>query len=155
MTEEDVLSALHEQVGEAKEVLAAIPATEEDAIHAPYSWTVKQVWAHCLDTERVFGYRALRFAVGDATELPGFDQDLFADQTSLIRVPLADLVDEWVALRHSHVGLFRRLDEDARMRSGLADGKRMSVRAIAFIMVGHVRHHLDILQKRLQGPEQA
>jgi hypothetical protein len=147
--EDDVLPALAGQLDEVLPVLRAIPEAAGNVRHPPYTWSIKQVVGHLSDCERVFGYRALRFARGDATPLPGFEENDYAREGDFDRVPLADLVREFEVVRQSHVWLFQNLPAAAWDRAGEANGSRVTVRAAAYILVGHVRHHLAIVRKRL------
>ena len=128
--------------------LASSLSTEQiDRVHEPYGWTIRQVFEHCCNAERVFGYRAMRFAAGDDTDLPGWDENVYADR----RFGLGNfvhLVTELGALRQANTMLFRRLVPAAWDRCGTADGQRVSVRALAWIAAGHLQHHLDIVEKR-------
>jgi hypothetical protein len=119
--------------------------------HPPYTWTIKQVVGHLTDSERVFGYRALRFARGDATPLPGFDENAYAKAIRLDHIPLGDLVAELASLRQSHVRFFEHLSDEAWQRRGIANNDPVSVRALAYILVGHERHHSLIVRKRLSS----
>jgi hypothetical protein len=144
-----VLEVLQDQRAWLQQVASAVKPEQIDQIHAPYGWTIRQVFAHCADAERVFGYRMLRFAAGDATELPGWDENLYADS----RFGLGEfphLVSELELLRQTNLLLLRRLEPACWDRSGVAEGKRLSVRALAWLTAGHLRHHLLIVQKRLQ-----
>lgn len=146
---DDVLEVLQDQRAWLQQVASAVKPEQIDQIHAPYGWTIRQVFAHCADAERVFGYRMLRFAAGDATELPGWDENLYADS----RFGLGEfphLVSELELLRQTNLLLLRRLEPACWDRSGVAEGKRLSVRALAWLTAGHLRHHLLIVQKRLQ-----
>src|SRR5262249_46525225 len=93
--EDDVLAALQAQLDDVLALLRAAPEAEGPARHPPYTWSVKEVVGHMTDTERVFGYRALRFARGDATPLPGFDENAYARAADSDRRPLAALVAEF------------------------------------------------------------
>ena len=121
----------------------------ETQLHDPYTWTIRQVIGHLIDAERVFAYRALRFAMGDATPLPGFDQDAYVAAADYSQVPLQNLAEEMFMLRQANLGMFLRFSDKGWASSGEADGKSMSVRALAYVMVGHVRHHLRIIEKRV------
>ena len=149
--EDDVLAALQTQLDDLLALLRPVPEDQGNVRHPPYTWSVKEVVGHMTDTERVFGYRALRFARGDATPLPGFDENAYARAADSDRRPLADLVSEFDALRRSHLGLFGGLPEAAWLRSGEANGNAVTVRALAYIIVGHARHHTTILRRRLSG----
>ncbi|MFM8273449.1 MAG: DinB family protein [Gemmata sp.] len=147
--EDDLLAALAAQLTDPVGFWRGIPESQGDVCHAPYTWTVKQVIGHLADGERVFGYRALRFARGDATPLPGFDENEYAKAVGYERLSVAAVVDEFETARRANLALFRNLPEAAWTRAGEANGHRMSVRALAAILVGHVRHHDAILRKRL------
>src|SRR5262249_41821953 len=97
----------------------------------------------------IYGYRTLRFARGDSTPLPGFDENAYARLAGSDHCALHDLVAEFEAVRRSHLCLFRNLPDAAWSRMGGANGSLVSVRALAYIMAGHARHHIGILRKRL------
>jgi hypothetical protein len=147
--EPDILPLLTTQLEEMLAFLRAIPESQSNILHAPYTWTAKDVVGHLTDGERVFGYRALRFARGDATPLPGFDENEYARSAEYSRLPLADVVSEYEAVRRSNILLFRNLPAAAWDRGGKASDNYLSVRALAYILVGHTRHHGAILRKRL------
>lgn len=125
--------------------------TEEQAsiVHPPYQWTIKEVVGHLSDTERVFAYRALRFARGDTTPLPGFDQDAYMLTANFNERSYQALVQELNWVRQATVELFRTLPSDAFEREGTASGFSWTVRNLGRCCVGHVRHHLEIVQRRV------
>jgi hypothetical protein len=147
--EGDILAAMESQLGETLGVLEGVTEAQGNTRHPPYTWSVKEVVGHLADTERIMGYRALRFARGDGTPLPGFDENVFVRAGDFDRTKLRDLVSQFEAIRRSHLLLFRSLSDEAWLRSGEANGNAVSVRALAYIMVGHARHHTGILRKRL------
>ena len=147
--EDDIQAVLSKQLDEFLALTRPVSEATGNMRHPPYTWSVKQVVGHLADSERVFGYRALRFARGDTTPLPGFEENDYARTAESDRVRLADLVSEFEATRRSHLWLFRNLPAEAWDRAGTANGSRVTVRALAFIMAGHVRHHGVILKKRL------
>jgi len=149
--EADVLPAMTSQLDHLLAFLRAVPEAEASVLHAPYTWTLKEVIGHVTDGERVFGYRALRFARADATPLASFDENVFARESDYNRLPFADVIGEWAAARQSNLWLFRNLPEAAWGRSGIASDNRVTVNALAYILVGHARHHAVILRKRLMG----
>ena len=118
-------------------------------VHQPYTWNVRQVLDHLTYGERIFGYRLLRIARGDATALPGFDEHFYADASEESAAPLADIADMFAALRQANILLLKNLPEVAWTRMGTMSDTVISVRALAFILAGHVRHHDAILRKRL------
>jgi hypothetical protein len=147
--EPDVLAAMTEQLSEMLAFLRSVPESAAVVCHPPYTWTFKEVVGHVTDGERVFGYRALRFGRGDPTPLAGFDETTFATAAESNRLPFADVVSEFEAARRSNLYLFRNLPQAAWTRSGEASNNPVSVRALAYIIVGHARHHTAILRKRL------
>jgi hypothetical protein len=151
--EADVLPAMAAQLDELLAFLRAVPEASASVRHAPYTWTLKEVVGHITDGERVFGYRALRFSRADTTPLPAFDEKTFAAAAEYNRLPFTDVVNEWAAARHSNLLMFRNMPEAAWTRSGLASDNRVSVRALAYIIVGHARHHAAILRKRMSAAE--
>lgn len=116
--------------------------------YAPTKWTVKEVLVHIIDDERIYAYRALRFARNDQTTLPGFDQESFARSSEANTRSLKSILMEYRAVRQATVTLFANLDDAALIRSGVADGKHVSVRALAYHIAGHELHHLNILRDR-------
>jgi hypothetical protein len=147
--ENDVLAVLDAQAPEVDAVLRRIPEAQAGILHSPYTWTIKQVVGHLIDAERVFAYRALRFGRGDAQALPGFDENAYARSGEFDRQSLKDLAAEFAAVRQSTLHLLRHLPADAWSRTGIANGNPASVRALAFIIAGHTRHHLSIVRKRI------
>ena len=150
VTEPDVLRGLKDQLDEFLDVIDSVPNGQDEVVHAPYGWTIKQVVAHLNDVERVFGYRLFRFSAGDQTQLPGFDQDLYTAETDLTGVTLEQLFDEFCYLRRANMALISRLPEQAHVRTGNADGRSISVRAIVYVLLGHTRHHLQIIARRVE-----
>ena len=147
--EDDVLAVLDAQAHEVETLLGSISESQATVQHPPYTWTIKQVVGHLIDAERIFAYRALRFARGDGQPLPGFDENAYIAPAEFERLTLKTLADEFAAVRQATLHLFRNLPEASWTRSGVASGSPMSVRAAAFTIAGHVRHHLAIVRKRL------
>ena len=143
-----LLEILEDQRQETQDLLGGI--TEGRALHryAPGKWSIKEVVGHVTDAERVFSYRALRFARGDRTPLPGFDEQVYAPAGKFDARPLPDLAAELDAVRRATIALFAGLDAEALARRGPADNKEISVRALAYIIAGHERHHVGILRER-------
>jgi hypothetical protein len=146
-----ITQLFHEQLEQVREFCSAVSEERAAVVDPPYTWTFKQVLGHMIDTERVFGYRANRVATGDQTPLPGFDENAMVAGLDYTAVDLASLVEELLYLRFSNTYLFDRLNDEQLGRIGLADGKPISARACAYVMVGHIEHHMRILRKRLAG----
>ena len=129
-----------------------IPAKTLEALgdlrYAPDKWTVNDILQHVIDNERIMSYRALRFARNDQTALPGYDEELFGRNTNATRRTVADLYDEYAAVRQSTIALFKSFDEDMLLRSGLAFNQTISVLALGFVLVGHATHHVNIIRER-------
>jgi hypothetical protein len=119
-----------------------------DTVYAPGKWTVREVFQHISDCERVFAYRALRFARNDQTALPGFDENLFAEYAGAHRRPLEAVLTELKSVRESTLHLFDSFDEDALRRTGVMFKTELPVLAVGFTLVGHQTHHLRILEER-------
>jgi hypothetical protein len=146
--ETDVVAALRDSGREIDAVLGAIPDARGGFRYGPDKWTIREVIGHMIDAERIFGYRALRLARGDATPLPGFEENDYARAAGSDARSLADLVDELRIVRESTVRLFQSFPADAWMRRGVVNGREVSVRALAYITAGHARHHLGVLRER-------
>lgn len=146
--EGDVLQILEDQRRETARLLAGLPEAKALHRYAPGKWSIKEVVGHLMDSERVFCYRALRFARADQTALPGFDEKAWVPAGSFDARSLADLAAELDAVRRATIALFRGLDAPALARHGTANNKEISVRALAYIIAGHERHHVGILRER-------
>lgn len=134
---------------QASEVLALLGGVGEDrSLHryAPDKWSIRQVVNHMSDTERVFAFRALWFARGLGNELPGMDQDVAAAAAAADTQAWPHLLAEFESVRRSTVHLLMGLPDEAWDRRGIASGNAITVRALAFVMAGHVAHHLKILR---------
>jgi len=125
-----------------------IPMDKHDYRYAEGKWTIKDIIQHLIDTERIFAYRALRFSRNDVTELPGYDQDLFVDTAFANQRHMKDLLTEFSTVRHSTMQLFASLNTEQLLRSGIASGYNVSVRALGFMIVGHQYHHVKVFQER-------
>ena len=144
----DVLATLTRQMAETQALLRGLPASVSTYRYAPGKWSVNEVVGHLIDSERIFGARALRFARADATPLPGFEQDDYVRNSSFDTYPLAELAAELASVRESSVFLFKHLSEDAWMRRGSANNAEVTVRALAYIIAGHELHHREIIRTR-------
>ena len=144
----ELIEQMEAQVEEVSRLLRGLSEDAAMARYEPGKWSVKEVAGHLADAERVMSYRALRVARGDQTPLAGFDENAFVAGADFDARPLASLVAEWEAVRRSTLALFRNLPPETHARTGNANGKPVSVRALGFIIVGHVAHHLEILRTR-------
>lgn len=134
-----------------EQVRRLVSSLSEDHLlfrYAAGKWSIKEILVHVVDDERIYAYRALRFARGDRTELPGFEQDDYARTSGADERPLASIFAEYEAVRQGTVAMFDGLPAEAFERSGIADGKVMSVRAAAYHIAGHELHHLNLIRER-------
>ncbi len=143
-----VLTHLAENLVIVRRLITSLPEETLLRRYAPAKWTIKEIVVHIIDDERIYAYRALRFARNDTTELPGFDQDSFARNANANDRPLESIFREYEAVRHSTISLFDGFDDNALLRAGTADGRIMSVRAAAYHIAGHELHHLNIIKTR-------
>ena len=146
--EDDVLAALAPQVELIDALPARVGAAKETFAYAPGKWSVREVLGHINDAERVFAYRALTFSRFNSISLPAFDEETWTPHGHFAGVPLRELADEFVALRRANLQMLRRLEEPQWQAGGQGDNKPITVRALAYVMAGHVRHHLGILRDR-------
>ena len=154
--EGDILEALDKQLDETLAFLRAIPESQGSFRYAPDKWSIKELVGHVIDTERIFAYRALRFARKDETPLPGYEQDDYIRNASFDDYPLGELASEFEHVRRATLFLFKHLNDESWQRRGLANEAEVSVRALAYIIAGHELHHREILRNRyLQSKQTA
>jgi len=144
----DIVSALEAQRLQMAQMLAGCSERDGNFRYAQDKWSVKEVLGHLSDSERIFTYRALRIARGDATPLPGFEQDDYVRAAGCGRRLLHDLAGEFAAVRVATVALFRSFDYAAWSRRGISNRNEITVRALAFITAGHELHHRRVLDER-------
>jgi hypothetical protein len=148
VTEGDIMQVLRSELDDLDVLLGRVPAEKETYAYAEGKWTIREIVGHLIDGERVFGYRALCIARGEKQNLPGFDQNDYMLTAPYNAIELEDLLSEMRLVRLSNIAMFRSLDEEGWNRAGMANGNEVTVRAIAFIMGGHVRHHMNVLKER-------
>lgn len=149
-TDDDVLGALERQASTFVRIASGVPADREGHRYAPGKWSIRQVFGHLVDAERVFGHRAFCISRGETVAMPGFDEDLYVERAPYDRVPLSELAEELAALRGTTLTVFRRVGHTpgAWTATGNANGVDVSLRALAYVLVGHADHHLDVLEER-------
>jgi len=146
---DDAVGALATQLKEIAELLESLAEeTIRARRYAPGKWTVKEVIGHLLDDERIFAYRALCVARGDARPLPGFEENEYVAATNFEARPLASLITEYRVVRAATLALFESLAAEEWLRRGNVNGYEASVRGLAFHMAGHELHHLRTLRER-------
>ena len=150
VTEEDIPPVLRSQIDALELLFDRTKPEQETYRYAEGKWSIREVAGHLIDGERMFGYRALCVARGDTQNLPGFDENEYMISAPFDRIELEDLLSEFRLVRLSNIAMLRNLDETGWTRMGMANGAPVSVRALAYIMVGHVRHHMGVLRDRYQ-----
>lgn len=145
---DDILAALDSQRRQMMLLLSSRDDAEGDFRYAPDKWSAKEVLGHVCDAERIFAYRALRIGRGDRTPLAGFEQDDYVRNGPFPQLPLAEIIDDYIAIRRATLTLFRNLNESDWMRRGIASNHEVSVRALAYMIAGHELHHRRILEEK-------
>lgn len=148
----DILAVLSRQLEETLSLLRGIPESEAGHRYGPGKWSIREVVGHMIDCERIFAYRALRFARGDQTPLSGFEENDYVRNATFDEVPLGSLAAELESVRGATLFLFQHLDGEAWKRAGVANGSPVSVRALVYIIAGHELHHRGILRDRYLRP---
>jgi hypothetical protein len=143
-----LLEMLDAQDTGLRSLIGDLPEERGSNTYAQGKWTIKELLSHVIDGERIFAYRLLRISRADPTPLEGFEQDGYIENSNANARTFADLLDEFSLQRRSNILLLRNLTEEGWMRRGIANNVAVSVRALAFIMAGHVRHHQNILTER-------
>lgn len=143
-----VLENLQKNFEATRAFLLSLPEDKLLYRYAPNKWTIKEIVLHLTDDERIYVYRALRFARNDATELPGFDQDEYTRYSAANQRPLDDLLGELATVRAATISFYNGIAEEALVRTGVASGHVMSVRAIAYHLAGHELRHMNIVRER-------
>ena len=146
--ENDLMAGLKSSTKGLFDLLKSIPAEKHDYRYADGKWTVKEVVQHMIDGERVFTYRALRFARKDDTPLPGFDENLFAQTAKADKRSWNDLVEEFAALRKASEAMFASFDNEQLEAEGVASEHSTYVLGIGYIVAGHVNHHCQVIKER-------
>ncbi|MEM9143900.1 MAG: DinB family protein [Bacteroidota bacterium] len=146
--EVDLMGMLERQLQNFPKFIEAVPDDKWHYAYAPGKWTVGQVFLHIIDAERVFQYRALRFSRGDSTELPGFDQDLYAMGYRTENMTKECILGQYRAVRNTTISLFGNLDRDTFALGGIAGGIPWNVGVLGFAICGHQKHHRNGIRDR-------
>jgi hypothetical protein len=148
VTDEDVVSLLEKQSQDAPVFFGKISSEKSLYRYAPDKWSIREVVGHLSDAERVFAHRALWFARGHEASLPSFEQNIAVSNAKSDQIEWAEHIEEFRRVHLSSVSLFRNMPADAWMRRGAASGNSFTVRALVFIIAGHLTHHMSILRDR-------
>lgn len=148
ITSDEIGTVFESQLGETLQFLQGISEEESLKSYAPGKWTIRELLNHVNDCERLFLGRAFWFGRGFQDALPGFEQDLAVQHSGANQTPWAELVEEFRTVRLSTISFFKNLPDEAWSRSGIASDSPMSVRAMAYIIAGHVAHHTQVLREK-------
>lgn len=146
--ENELISALVNNKNEVLQLISTIPSEKQNYAYADGKWTIKQLLNHIIDSERIFCYRALRFARGDAQLLRSYDEDLYAANAQLSNTTLEILQEEFKAVRDSSILLFKQLTEKELKLNGQMESGKTTVLSLGFVICGHTKHHMRVLQER-------
>ena len=148
VTGDDLIETLDHQLSDSLAMLCRISEAKSLHRYAPGKWTIKELLGHLIDSERIFSYRALRFARNDHTPLSGFDQDPYVTAANFDSRPWSELVAEFEHVRRSTILLFRGLTPESEARFGVANNAPITVRALGYVIAGHELHHMGILREK-------
>ena len=144
----DIIGLLETQLDDTLRLLGGLSEDEAGFRYAPDKWSIKQVVGHLIEAERIFVYRALAFSRNESKPLPGYEQNDYVDAANFDEQSWSGLLDEWRAVRKATVCFFRGLNTAMMVRTGIASDASFTVRALAYIIAGHERHHVTILRAR-------
>ena len=146
--EDAVLPVLEQQNAEIRRLVGEIRPDRETSRYASNKWSVREVFGHIVDAERVFGYRAFCISRGERLPLPSFDENEYIRASRYDTIPLADLLEEFLVCRRGNLAILARLDAKEWQGMGTASNHPVSVRALAYMMAGHFRHHVKGLREQ-------
>jgi uncharacterized damage-inducible protein DinB len=146
--EDDILGAIEQQSAVTQKLLASLDESKAAFRYAESKWSVKEVIGHFIDAERIFAYRALAIARGETQPLPGFEEDDYVRHADFDTWRLGDVSEHYALVRRSSIVLFRNFPKEAWERSGTASENPITVRALVWTIVGHERHHVQVLRER-------
>jgi uncharacterized damage-inducible protein DinB len=144
----DLLQELRDQHNDSIKILSAIPADAEEFRYADGKWMLKEVVGHLCDTERILTYRALRFSKKDSTELPGFDENSYMENSNFHSRKLTHILNEWNAVRAATLMMFESMSDEMLDHKGIANKVEVSPRTILYFILVHERHHIGIIADR-------
>jgi hypothetical protein len=144
----ELVEALYDGLTFFIDYIKKIPTSKWDYKYATEKWSVAEVLLHIIDTERVFQYRALCFSRGDKSQFPGFDQDIYVSDSNAEKRSKESILNDFIAVRNSSISLFRSFDDQVLQKWGVASNSRMSVAATGFIISGHLKHHVRVLDEK-------
>lgn len=148
VTTDDIFSFFKQQADEIVTLFTNLSEDQASFRYAEGKWTIKEVLAHIVDSERIFGYRVLAISRGEKNPLPGFAENDYVRNGKYENRSLKSLLAEYSHLSLANLELFKSLDEEMLSQKGTASGKEVTARAILFVTIGHEKHHLEIIKSR-------
>lgn len=145
---ENLPDALERSRKQMKDLLSSVPEDKGEYRYEAGKWSIKELICHMMDAERIFAYRALRFARNDSTDLPGFEENDYAPEANAHGRTVRQLIDEAARLRQTTIDLFASFTPEMLQRKGTANKNVVSVVNIGYIIAGHETHHLNVLRER-------
>ena len=146
--DEEILIVLEKNNNNLRELFDLLVESQGEYRYAEDKWSIKELLVHLIDAERIFCYRALSFARNDSTDLPGFDHDEYVKYSDANNRTLNDIAKEFEAVRRSTIALYKNFSTEILNASGTANGNKLTVTAIGYIIVGHATHHINILEEK-------
>lgn len=143
-----ITDALEKQLLEVDLFYKSLPKEKQEFRYAEGKWTPKDILLHLIDAERIFTYRALCIARKDKTNFPGFEEDEYVDNANANQFSLNELLENYIATRNASINLFKMFSDEELKRVGVANDTSISVRAIGYIILGHEKHHIQIIKER-------
>ncbi|MEO8150625.1 MAG: DinB family protein [Bacteroidia bacterium] len=148
VTGDDLITALVINFSETEKLIKTITEENLNYRYAEGKWTIKEILVHLMDAERIFAYRALRFARQDKTDLPGFEENDYAPASKASSRNIDSIMQEFAALRKSTIELYKSFDEEQLNQSGTANNNRITVRSLGYSTAGHELHHIQVIRER-------
>jgi uncharacterized damage-inducible protein DinB len=155
VTGDDLIESLENNFNTTKELIKSLNDDQLNYRYAEGKWSIKEILVHVMDAERIFAYRALRFARQDKTNLPGFEENDYVPASNASQRNINNILDEFAALRKSTIELFKNFDEKQLSQSGTANNNRISVCSLAYVIAGHELHHINVIRERYLQPVNA
>lgn len=144
----NIVGILEDQFGTITNFFSQITEEKSKYRYAPNKWSIREVLGHIIDAERVFSYRAMRFSRSDSRSLQSFDENHYIKNSNYDSIPLQMLIEEFASLRKTNIYMFKGFSEKMWLAKGIASENEVSVRALAYIMVGHAEHHMRVVKEK-------
>jgi hypothetical protein len=146
--DDNVFRFMESQILGMQAFLSEIPEDKEAFTYSEGKWTLKEVFGHVIDTERIMSYRALRFARNDKTPLAGFDEKEYVKHSNFNDRSIYELAHEFGLVREANLAMFKSFDEAALSRKGIANDNELSVKALIYVIAGHTMHHMNVIRSK-------